>query len=1411
MWAARWPSTAHHAATSAATARSSSALFVRPAAAALHAGCATRQRCAAFATSATPAPVAAASTAVPAAAASRSSGGDPSSAAASGARLPPTARLLYKSLLRTSQRFDRLPGLKAALVHPACEGLEELQEAADDAAQQGHAVLASLAAEIARGQVGAAGAKHGKHAPGVNTAGTASQMALAASLQRAAGTGGRDAHIASAVASSSGASSSSSPYFSSPPPDTDRDSPFPLISSRISREWVASVQGPQVALGDRLYWRWMDRFFRRKKQRIIVGEPYPNEASAMSTGGNKKTRKAAAAAAAAAATAANKPLSGLSAREIALPSPPGTLVPFYYLPSRSLVASVRSEFRAFTRTPSPQQLTHILSGGFQVLRYLNEHERQLEDLVPQLESAAGARVSAGMKPSPDAGREDPTQIDPALSFSPFGPPFFPAGSQQLHTTLLDAGDLDIDDALLLAESTHHARADAAALRVDDAASASAATPDAAQPDPTKEQFEVDLDALQADIKKEQETTDAARAAAAAPTAAAASLAVSAPAPVAPSTPSPAASPSVLSTPLPAVPQPVTWPLRPTRHLRVGSFLVAHPALSSPEFHQAVLLITRCDLEADVVEAVMINRPMDRETLRARSLLEKRDGILLAAGAAALARERRGLRAEQRKKAAQQSLSPTATPAEKAAASAREKLMAALDAAADPADPRSYRHHFVPEWDVAALDARFPNAAMFGGPVARRAAVAGAEDEDDGAPLILHRRPDWQSGMGGSIALQKLVAKQPPLIPAVTATDPHGQQHVLAPPVFIGNLKQWTPFLQWTGQDKPAAAAPEPKTATEDPAAAAVSEQEPSVPDTADELYVADDAERDDETDRAHAPLGLDELFALYPPPPRKSRGLSRRAIKDRARDKEEAWKAEGDDDEPDAPWPASVLNKSTRAEWTALPGSQASSVSLPLLPPATFPTIAPTPLLTPAAAAPVSASAVDAPTVAPAASAASSSTPLVAPDSIPVSSLRAWDFLLFFGCSSWTPRALSDEIEEGTWFLMEGNAHHIFNQHVHIPLAGEAEAQAALQAQKQKQTEAEDARRAARIQQLLGDDDDGAVDEVTMAKVLAATESELLDQGLAHASDATVDVKGKTVAAEPVAPAAADATIAPTSSLPVADAELTSLLQSLEARSDLSADFKRLAPLLTPQQQKNILRLLTAPTAAAADPAALREALNDFVVASVKITSALAESRAIVLDDEKEDAATKEAAAPAASTSEKSAAIAADDSTDDDKVAYPDPLSQRMQHAFSTPVIPQAVYTAVVAGQIAAAQQQQQMQTALPASSSTSEPASTAAAANESAASSALVPLPSAAPVAPLPLSLPPVLFPWQRLWHHALWQLGGEARSWAYLPHQPFENEAAVHEDADDDDWEHEDDDEDHDHEHDDEWDDDDDDDGEH
>lgn len=549
-------------------------------------------------------------------------------------------------------------------------------------------MLASLAAEIARGQVGAAGARQGKHAPGVNTAVPASQMALAASLHRA-----HAASIASASASSSSSAASYSPTGS----PSDRDcSPFPLISSRISREWAASVQGPNVALGDKLYWRWMDRFFRRKKQHLIVGETQATAAiaaNASAAAGGKKTGKSKPAAAAA-AEGAVKLATEPSARDIAMPSPPGTIVPFYYLPSRSLVASVRSEFRAFTRSPTAQQWTHILSGGFQVLRYLNAHEKQLEDLIPHLESSTGAHASAGSKPSP-AGI-DQSQIDPALSFSPFGPPFYPAGSQQLHTSLIDAHDLDMDDPLLLSES-HHARADAEALRVDDSAATKA--------DPTKEQFEVDLDAMQADIKKEREL--AASVATAVPTDAPAPTAAPAVAPVTaaavPSAPTPSASPSALSTPLPAVPQPTTWPLRPTRHLRAGSFLVSHPALSSPEFHQSVLLITRFDLKADIVEAVMINRPMDRETLRARSIIEKREGQLLAAGAAALARERRGLRAEQRKKlATKQALSPTATPAEKAAASARAKLLAELDAAADPADPRSYRHHFVPEWSVSLM-------------------------------------------------------------------------------------------------------------------------------------------------------------------------------------------------------------------------------------------------------------------------------------------------------------------------------------------------------------------------------------------------------------------------------------------------------------------------------------------------------------------------------------------------------------------------------------------------------------------------------------------------------------------------------------------------------------------------------------
>ena len=703
-------------------------------------------------------------------------------------------------------------------------------------------------------------------------------------------------------------------------------------------------------------------------------------------------------------------------------------------------------------------------------------------------------------------------------------------------------------------------------------------------------------------------------------------------------------------------------------------------------------------------------------------------------------------------------------------------------------------------DVAALESRFPGAAMFGGPVARRAAVAGAEDEDDGAPLILHRRPDWQSGMGGSIALQKLAAKQPPLIPALTATDPNGHQQTLAPPVFVANLKQWTPFLQWTGQDKMAPVAADQEQSKAEPSAA--SEQE-SVPDTADELFVADDAERDETAaDRDGAQLELDELFALYPPPPRRSRGLSRRAMQERQRAQEKAWEAEEEVDR-NTPWPASVLNKSTRAEWTALPGSQTASVSLPLLPPATFPTIAATPaqLASPAAAVTPTPAETPAPAVIPTASPSASLTALA--DSIPVSSLRSWDFLLFFGCSSWTPRALRDEIEEGTWFLMEGNAHHIFNQHTHIPLPGEAEAEAAVQAEKQKQAEADEARRAQRVKELLGDDT--AHDEqAVLSKVLADTESELLQQGLARpASATTFDVQGKTVSAEPVGSGTATASPA---SVPAVDAELRSLVESLQSRfSDLYAEFHRLSSRLTLQQQKNILRLLTAPTAAAADPTALREALHDFVAAAVKITSALEESRAIVLPEEQEEKE-QESAAPLVSMSDKLAAKRSlvsdhDASADDEKVVYPDPLSQRMQQAFSTPVIPQAVYTAIMAHHMAAAQQGQAgstKQSALPASSAASS-------ATESS-SSALVPLPSSAAaasaLAALPLSLPPVLFPWQRLWHHALWQLGGEARSWAYLPHQPFENEAALH-DEETDEWENDDPEEDDDDEN--EWDDDD------
>lgn len=694
-------------------------------------------------------------------------------------------------------------------------------------------------------------------------------------------------------------------------------------------------------------------------------------------------------------------------------------------------------------------------------------------------------------------------------------------------------------------------------------------------------------------------------------------------------------------------------------------------------------------------------------------------------------------------------------------------------------------------DVAALESRFPGAAMYGGPVARRAAVAGAEDEDDGAPLILHRRPDWQSGMGGSIALQKLVAKQPPLIPALTATDP---SELLAPPVFVANLKQWTPFLQWTGQDKSASASALAEGGQSKAIPSAASEQD-SFPDTADDLYVADDAERDEaEADREDAQIELDELFALYPPPPRKSRGLSRRAMQERVRAQEEAWKEEEDQD-GNTPWPASVLNKSTRAEWTALPGSQSASVSLPLLPPAAFPTIAATPTaaaVLPTAAETSSSAVIPSPT--------DSTASLVAPaDSIPVSSLRSWDFLLFFGCSSWTPRALADEIDEGTWFLMEGNAHHIFTQHTHIPLPGEAEAEAALQLQKQKAAEAEEARRAARVKQLLGEDTPPD-EQVAMSQVLQDTESDLLQHGLARAaSAASVDVTGKTVSAEPVAEASA----------PAPDAELTSLLQSLQSRSsELYAEFQRLSSRLTKQQQKNILRLLTAPTAAAADPAALREALRDFVTASVKITSALEESRAIVLPDE-EPEKQEESAAPLVSKSTKPAAAlkasrvpdndaADDDDDDDEKITYPDPISQRMQNAFSTPVIPQAVYTAVMAHHLATQQQQAgSQQSALTASASASVTESF---------SSALVPVASSAAssaLAPLPLSLPPVLFPWQRLWHHALWQLGGEARSWSYLPHQPFDHQAALH-DEQTDDWEHDEDEEDD--EDEDEWDDDDD-----
>jgi len=946
-------------------------------------------------------------------------------------------RALYKELLRVGAKFDRYPALKAALVHPSCEWMESMASEEEDRLSELqtklHRLAMTLDAKPAAGTAGGGVAGKQKtpdNDASVSATGSSAPMTSNGKVQPSSGAVFDRAEAAAAsmlsekqqqpdLSSSSDKPTTepgikvdwraakrlwdaieglSSPPAVNRPPATIQSSsatnapvapsnPLVRITPDLESRFIQATRGPGTPLSQKLFWTWMDRFFRRPAIAVTEGNRVPNPSSIMKK--HKFRRSKVTTSEGQQATQALIPLVG-SSSTTSPTSHPGksskspSVVPFYYLPSRSLRESVRKEFRAFTKRPSKAQYTQMLGAGFEVLKYLNTTQQEVfrrDD--DEEESSANANVldpAQSLSARDIMFEEESIQLDPAIGFSPW-------------------------ETLPQSQTQHNQQQLA---NVDDLNSTAAATTESRDADGRrdKEQWEVDLDAMQADIKQEKQS-----AAATTPTqlsSAIESETASSPPAASSSVDIPKTSSSAAcSTPHapvdPSTLVPPHWSMRPSSVLREGSFLVSHPALSEADFHQSVLLITKYVPETPgdphtgqgyhegLVEGVLLNRPLDPQQAK-----EMEEEIK---------------RAEKQyyEQTGDKDPNDDATAISKSMKKSKKdtKKQQAVEAAADASAPSpSSQTEYAPIYDYVTLARRMPGAIMSGGPVL---------EDDEVEPIILHRRKEW-AAVDTNVVVQSLKRGlrrspiiQTPIIPVVpstatstgsttatstssTSTSPHFD---VAPPspVYVGKLAEWGNFLSILSH---------PDLTDEEAtwqAAEALHDNTHAIA-AATALTAPSTLRASSSRSRASGPMHATSIPRPSGMVSRKSHAHPSAAVsRHRSRSGSAAVTTEHK-----LPWPASVLARGSNAlKWMRNDNPHMQNET--------------------------SVTVTSEPSQ-PTSSAASAATSSSSSPSSPVSPhvTPFWDLLIFYGRTRWSPAQLREEIRQGVWILMEGNSTHVFTQ-----------------------------------------------------------------------------------------------------------------------------------------------------------------------------------------------------------------------------------------------------------------------------------------------------------------------------------------------------------------------------------------------